>query len=555
MSDTGVIAGIAIAITAGGAGAYLLTRPKPTNNLASITLTASSKSVTVGDSVSFTATAYDSTNNPLSNVSLTLFDKSTATSQTLGTTTTNGTITGSLTFKNTGTFVLYAEGPSSTIQSNTVTITVKAATTTPTLTIIKLTSNTTSVSVNGTVNFTATAYDQNGKVMNGQTVKILDTSDQVVVANGSTNTSGQISGSEKYTRAGTYTVQASGEGITSNTITITVTVSNAISSLKLMVSTNSAVAGSLITFTAHAYGANNSNLSGIALTLIEQSTSFTANFDEATGASGTAQVSVTLNNTGTFVFYCEPTNATSPQSNTVSVTIAPIPVCNSQQYYDSGLQQCVCYSNNASNLSLSQPSTPTLFMQSQMVITEAILTFRDSAKACWINPTSSGTCPTFLFGGSPSCLTSNIQFIKVNGSVTDANGNPCGDQGVCQLYELYFWLQNYSKEFTISQSSDSWKVKLTYGIFDSNYNEITDSSGNINSGIYPDKSGNFTIYIGVQLSLINVSGQTFSTSVTGPKETIVISLNSGFSPNVGATGGSVAITFYVQDCVYTVAYG
>lgn len=565
MSDTTYIAGglVGVAILGGGIFAFTRVKKETTGTaLSSIKLSASSTSVDTNTDITLTATAYDSSNNTLSGISMTLFDKSTSTHTSMGITDSSGNATAKVSFKSSGSYVMYAQGPSGNIDSNNVTITVKAKTTTSTLSSISLKAGAKSVNSGDTVTFTATAYDQNGKVMSDQTVKILDISDQVTIADGSTNSSGVISGTEKYSREGTYSIQASSGSITSNTVTITVTVSNAISKITLTVSTNSAIQGTTVTFTAHVTGVNTSNLSGVDLTLIEKASSQTFKFDSATGSAGKTQVGVTLNTTGTFVFYAEPSNASKPQSNTVTITISSIPTCNSQQYYDSTLGQCVCYSNNASNVSMNQPTTPDLFLQSSMVVrTYLLYNQRLSSEACWITPTSDNKCPSFTFGGRPSC-NGTYQYVQVNGTVTDSNGNPCGDQGVCQLYELYFWLQKYSDEFTASQNGvtgspngNSWKVKMEYSVFDSSKNQITDSSGTISKGIYPDSNGNFTIYVGVKLDLISTSGQAISGSLYGPDKSIVLSLLSGFSPNVAISGGSLAVTFNVQDCMYAVASG
>ena len=137
MSDKAIIiGGVAGVVTIGGIAAYFLTRPPTpivvgTGQVMTVTLTASKTSITAGDSVSFTATAFGTISGsagqvPLQRIpdaSLTLFDKSTSSSSTMGSTNSQGQATISLLFKDTGTFVMYAESASG-IKSNNVTITV-----------------------------------------------------------------------------------------------------------------------------------------------------------------------------------------------------------------------------------------------------------------------------------------------------------------------------------------------------------------------------------------------------------------------------------------------
>lgn len=130
MSDKGlIVGGIAGVVTIGGIAAYFLTRPVSPpivvsgKTLSAITLSVSSTSIQTGGQVTFTALATDTNNNPFSGASLTLFDKSTSSSSTMGSTDSQGKATISLLFKDTGTFVMYAESASG-IKSNNVTITV-----------------------------------------------------------------------------------------------------------------------------------------------------------------------------------------------------------------------------------------------------------------------------------------------------------------------------------------------------------------------------------------------------------------------------------------------
>lgn len=114
MANKGIIAGGIVGIVAlGGAAAYFGTRkPTPSSTgqvLTTITLSPSSDTIQAGGSVTFTATALDQNGNPMSGVSLTLFDQSTSASVSLGSTNSSGVASATVVFPSAGTFVLYAE--------------------------------------------------------------------------------------------------------------------------------------------------------------------------------------------------------------------------------------------------------------------------------------------------------------------------------------------------------------------------------------------------------------------------------------------------------------
>lgn len=323
-----------------------------------------------------------------------------------------------------------------------------------------------------------------------------------------------------------------------------------LSSIDLTASPNSAVPDALIEFTATAYDQSGNPFPKADLVLIDKTTSVTTSFNAVTDVNGNASVSFKMSNTGKFIFYAEPKNATSPTSNTVTVTITPTPTCNTQQYYSQSAGQCVCYSANATNITLTQPSVPTLYMQTGL--NTGVFGVGRSQWSCFINPTSTGSCPTFLLGGSPSCQ-GNFQMFKVTGSVTDPNGNPCGDVSPCRNYKVYFSMTPQTQEYTFSSAVNEtfftayneWKVQLSFGTYD--------SSGNAISSVYADANGNFTVYIGVSLKLISTSGYYSGGTVTAPEKTQVIQLSAGFNPGQNNVTSGGAISFNIQNCMYGVA--
>ena len=117
MANKGLIAGgVIAAVIAGGVGIALVSQAKvvspptpPPVSVASINLSANNTNISTGNSVIFTATALDSQSNPVSGVSLTLFDVSTSTSVSMGSTNSSGVATVSVTFNTSGTYVLEAE--------------------------------------------------------------------------------------------------------------------------------------------------------------------------------------------------------------------------------------------------------------------------------------------------------------------------------------------------------------------------------------------------------------------------------------------------------------
>jgi len=109
---TKVAVGIGAAIAVVSGAAYAATRPAAATTSTSITaidLIASATSITVGETVLFTATATDSQGGPVSNVVLSLVDKSTSQIITMGATNSSGVANVSVTFNTIGSYVLYAE--------------------------------------------------------------------------------------------------------------------------------------------------------------------------------------------------------------------------------------------------------------------------------------------------------------------------------------------------------------------------------------------------------------------------------------------------------------
>lgn len=322
-----------------------------------------------------------------------------------------------------------------------------------------------------------------------------------------------------------------------------------LSSINLTATTNSAVPNTAITFTANAYDQKGNPYPNASLVLIDKTTSVTVAFSAATNSLGEASLSVNFPNTGTFVFYAEPQNATTPQSNTTTITISPLPTCNAEQYYDSALGQCVCYSTNPANIALNQPTIPTLYMETAL----NDVPLAHTQWACWITPTSTGSCPTNIANGPTGCLPNKLQFVKVTGSVTDPNGNPCGDTGSCQKYKVYFALTPTSEEYTfttpinelIYTAYNTWQVKFNFGTYD--------SSGNPTTSMYADANGNFTVFIGVSIDLISTSGYNPQTSQAAPLKTQVLQLSAGFNPGQNNVNSGGAITFNIQDCMYSEA--
>lgn len=109
---TKVAVGIGAAIAVVSGAAYAATRPAAAATPTSITtidLVASATEINVGDTVTFTATATDSQGGPVSNVVLSLVDKSTSQIITMGATNSSGVATVTVTFSAIGSYVLYAE--------------------------------------------------------------------------------------------------------------------------------------------------------------------------------------------------------------------------------------------------------------------------------------------------------------------------------------------------------------------------------------------------------------------------------------------------------------
>lgn len=87
----------------------IVTAPAPSLVLTSITLSPASADIQTGQSVDFTATAYDQNGNPMSGVALTFLDQTTGTTLNMGSTDSSGQVSISVTFNTAGTYTVYAE--------------------------------------------------------------------------------------------------------------------------------------------------------------------------------------------------------------------------------------------------------------------------------------------------------------------------------------------------------------------------------------------------------------------------------------------------------------
>lgn len=318
--------------------------------------------------------------------------------------------------------------------------------------------------------------------------------------------------------------------------------SSVLSSIKLSASSTSIKAGATVQFTATAYDQNNNPLSGQTLILFDEQTSSNSSMG-ATNSSGQDIIGATFNNAGTYKLYAESQNS-SIKSNVVSISVS-IPSCLPCQTYDTVLQQCTDLTPSV--IDIVQPTVPTAFMQ--VGLNATILAHNQWA--CWIAPAKGGTCPTFTFGGSPSCLSGDLFMVKLTGSVSDSNGNKVPDTGQCQKYKVYFGLNPASVQYQFQSNinelfftaHNDWTVQLDFGFYD--------ASGNSLDYVYADANGNFTVYVGITVKLLSTTGYNSGGNITAPIKTPVITVNVGFDPGVWVN--SIAASFNLQTCMYGVA--
>ncbi|MCY0875884.1 MAG: Ig-like domain-containing protein [Firmicutes bacterium] len=276
---------------------------------------------------------------------------------------------------------------------------------------------------------------------------------------------------------------------------------------KITLTGNSSVnVGSNATFTATAYSSN-VKLPDINITLYEVNTK-TNIASGKTNSNGEVSFSIKFDNAGDYSFY-----AYSGDINSNTVNIIAKPVCNSEQYYCSILNKCICYSDNASNITLTlKNANPEFLLFNGAWIRDYYFYLKYMAGYGYF--IGGNSCPT-SWGNAPNNLPPNIYFrdIDISGIVTDANGNACGDTGVCQKYKLYFWLNEYTLTHTFYQCMNDgynyyydfdFNMDFTYEVLSSNYAKLADSNG-IQGYIYADEDGKFDIKLRVYANLSSYS--------------------------------------------------
>ena len=225
-----------------------------------------------------------------------------------------------------------------------------------------------------------------------------------------------------------------------------------------------------------------------------------------------------------------------------SVTVDALPTCNSEQYYDSVLKKCICYSDNASEITLTlNNANPTFpLFNAQYARDYALYVDVLGTYGGWL---SGNSCPS-NYGSAPYDLPKSASYksIQLSGKVTDVDGNACGDTGVCAKYKVYFWLNEYSFTHTFNQGGVDFTFTFKYEIWQGT-SKLTDSNGILN-GIYADANGNFDVSVRIYISSFSYHrhGAECPTYESGTLvETPVI--YAGFAPNN---------TVAVQDMEYTI---
>jgi uncharacterized protein YjdB len=291
VSSSGVVTGVgagSATITAmsegrsGTASATVTAVPAP---VASVSVSPATPSVTVGQTVQLTATAYDANNNVLTGRVVTWASSNTG----IATVSSSGVVTGVA--AGSATITATSEG-----RSGTASVTV----TPPPVATVTVAPTTASVTVGQTVQLTATTRDANNNVLTGRTVTWSSSNTGIATV----SSSGVVTG----VAAGSATITATSEG-KSGTASVTVT-PIPVASVTVAPTTASVIVGQTVQLTATTRDANNNVLTGRTVTwsssntgiarvsssgvvtgIVAGSATITATSE---GKSGTASVTVTL---------------------------------------------------------------------------------------------------------------------------------------------------------------------------------------------------------------------------------------------------------------------
>ncbi len=233
----------------------------------------------------------------------------------------NGRITLQLTIPSTwktGTYTLLAKDVSTGSTASKTFSVVPYVPPPPVVSRIVLTSNLIEAYTGETVVFTATVYDQYDNVMAGVEVNLYI--NDVFYGSDVTNAEGKAMFTVTFTEAGTYSVYAVANNVTSNIVTITVRVRLVVTSVTLTADKTEIMADESVTFTAEVRDQYNNPMSNVWVSLYVADRFYDR---KMTGTDGKAVFVVRFTEAGSFDVYAIADNV---KSNIIKITVkAPPP--------------------------------------------------------------------------------------------------------------------------------------------------------------------------------------------------------------------------------------
>ena len=294
VSSSGVVTGVgagAATITAtseGKSGTSSVTVTALPAPVASVSVSPTTPSVSVGQTVQLTATAYDANNNVLTGRAVTWSSSNTG----IATVSSSGVVTGVA--SGSATITATSEGKNGTASATVTPVPVASVSVSP---------GAPSVTVGQTVQLTATARDANNNVLTGRAVTWSSSNTGIATV----SSSGVVTG----VAAGSATITATSEG-KSGTASVTVS-AVPVASVSVSPATPSVTVGQTVQLTATAYDANNNVLTGRAVTWSSSNTGI-ATVSSSGVVTGVAAGSATI------------TATSEGKSGTASATVTPVPV-------------------------------------------------------------------------------------------------------------------------------------------------------------------------------------------------------------------------------------
>jgi len=214
----------------------------------------------------------------------------------------------------TGTYTLYGKDVS-TDNTDTKTFNVLSP---PAVTTVTLTANATNIYVNDYVRFTATVLDQYNNPMPNVVVSLYI--NDTFYGNSTTNANGEAIFDVQFTQVGIYQVYAKADTVTSNIVTITVSLPPpVVTTINLVANVTEIFVGEYIRFAATVYDQYGNVMPNVLVGLYINDSLVKSKY---TDSNGKAIFDIKFNNTGHFNVYAM---ADTVKSNIITVNVKALP--------------------------------------------------------------------------------------------------------------------------------------------------------------------------------------------------------------------------------------